>query len=154
AKVANPFYNLLPANLMPGTLRSQATVAVSALLTPYPQYGALNQQFTPGAADHYRAFQFSARRAYSRGLTLMMGLNYNHEVGQGYYDDRATFARNLTWIPAQTSKARLTGAAIYELPFGKGRHFMSSAKPLIDGVFGGWAVSTLFTYNTGLPLRL
>ena len=84
AKVANPFYNLLPANQMPGTLRSQATVAVSALLTPYPQYSALNQWFTPGAGDHYNSLQISVRRAYSNGLTLMFGFNYNHEVAQGY----------------------------------------------------------------------
>jgi Carboxypeptidase regulatory-like domain len=154
AKVNNPFYNLLPANQMPGTLRSQPTVAVSALLTPYPQYSALNQSFTPGAGDHYRALQVSARRAYSNGLTLMLGLNYNHEVAQGYYNDIATYARDLTWIPAQTAKARMTGAAIYELPFGKGRHFMNTVNPFIDGVLGGWGVSALFTYNSGTPIRL
>ena len=38
--VANPFYNL-PANIMPGSLRTQPTVAVSQLLRPYPQYGDL-----------------------------------------------------------------------------------------------------------------
>jgi len=154
AKVNNPFYNLLPANKMPGTLRSQATVAVSALLTPYPQYSTLNQQFTTGAGDHYKALQISVRRAYSNGLTLTFGLNYNHEVGQSYYDDIATFARNLTWIPANTAKARVTGAAIYELPFGKGRHFMNHVNPFIDGVLGGWQMSALFTYNTGTPIRL
>ncbi|MGP8247962.1 MAG: carboxypeptidase regulatory-like domain-containing protein [Bryobacteraceae bacterium] len=154
AKVANPFYNLLPATEMPGTLRTQATVATSALLTPYPQYGTLNQWFTPGAGDHYRALQLSARRAYSNGLTLTFGFNYNHELAQGYYDDLATFQRNLTWIPAQTSKARMTGAAIYELPFGKGRHFMNHVHPVVDGILGGWVVSSLFTYNTGLPIRL
>ena len=154
AKVANPFYNLLPANEMPGTLRTQATVAASALLTPYPQYGTLNQWFTPGAGDHYNSLQISGRRAYSNGLTLMLGFNYNHEVAQGYYNDIATFARNLTWIPTQTSKARMTGAVIYELPFGKGRHFMNAAHPLIDGVLGGWALSGLFTYNSGVPIRL
>ena len=154
AKVANPFYNLLPANQMPGTLRTQATVAVNALLTPYPQYGALNQWFTPGAGDHYKSLQISVRRAYANGLTLMWGFNYNHEDAQGYYNDIATYQRDLTWIPAQTSKARMTGAAIYELPLGKGRHFMNHVNPFVDGVLGGWGVSALFTYNTGVPIRL
>ncbi|MGD0775820.1 MAG: carboxypeptidase regulatory-like domain-containing protein [Candidatus Solibacter sp.] len=154
AKVANPFYNLLPASQMPGTLRTQATVAVSALLTPYPQYGTLNQWFTPGAGDHYNSLQISARRAYSSGLTIMWGFNYNHEVAQGYYNDIATYTRNLTWIPAQSAKARMTGATIYELPLGRGRHFMSSTNKLVDGVLGGWNVSAVFTYNTGVPIRL
>lgn len=154
AKVTNPFYNLLPATQMPGTLRTQATVAVSALLTPYPQYGTLNQWFTPGAGDHYNSLQISLRRAYSSGLTVMMGFNYNKENAQGYYNDIATFARDLTWIPAQSAKARMTGAAIYELPLGKGRHFMANTNRLVDGILGGWNVSAVFTYNTGTPIRL
>ena len=154
AKVANPFYNLLPANEMPGTLRTQATVAASALLTPYPQYSTLNQWFTPGAGDHYNSLQISARRAYSSGLTIMLGFNYNTEKAQGYYNDIATYARDLTWIPAQTAKARMTGASIYELPLGKGRHFMNNTNRLVDGILGGWNLSAVFTYNTGVPIRL
>ena len=154
AKVANPFYNLLPADKMPGTLRSQSQVSVSSLLTPYPQYGSLNQLMQSGAGDHYRALQVSLRRPYSNGLTVMLGFNYNNEHDQGFYDDIATYAQNLTWIPAQTSRFRMTGAAVYELPVGKGRHFLSTMNPLLDGIIGGWVVSSLFTYNTGVPIRL
>lgn len=154
AKVANPFYNLLPANKMPGTLRSQSQVSVSSLLVPYPQYGALNELMQSGAGDHYRALQVSLRRPYSNGLTVMMGFNYNNEEDQGFYDDIATYSRNLTWIPAQTSRFRMTGATVYELPVGKGRHFLSTMNPILDGVIGGWVVSALFTYNTGVPIRL
>jgi hypothetical protein len=48
----------------------------------------------------------------------------------------------------------MTGAAIYEVPFGKGRHFMNKVNPFIDGVLEGWGVSALFTYDTGTPIRL
>jgi hypothetical protein len=79
AKVANPFYNLLPATQMPGTLRTQATVAASALLTPYPQYGTLNQWFTPGAGDHYNSLQISARRSrVFEWSDLDVGLQLQH----------------------------------------------------------------------------
>ncbi len=154
AKVSNPFYNVLPADKMPGTLRTQSQVSVASLLVPYPQYGALNQLMMSGAGDHYRALQISVRRPYANGLTVMMGFNYNNELDQGYYDDIATYARNLTWIPAQTARMRLTGAAVYELPLGKGRRFLSHMNPVLDGVIGGWVVSSLFTYNSGTPIRL
>jgi len=154
ARVNNPFYNLLTPDKMPGTLRTQAQVAVSSLLTPYPQYSTLNQNFTAGAGDHYKSLQISAKRPYANGLTLTIGFNYNKEHGQGYYDDIATYARNLTWIPAQNPTARLTGAAVYELPLGKGRKYMNHSNAFVDGVFGGWTVSSLFTYNTGTPLRI
>jgi hypothetical protein len=114
----------------------------------------LNQNMTSGAGDHYKSVQLSVKRPYSNGLTLTMGFNYNWEDAQAYYDDIATFARNLTWIPAQTARARLTGATVYELPFGKGRKFMNQVNPVIDGILGGWGISGLFTYNTGTPIRL
>ena len=154
ARVNNPFYNLLPADKMPGTLRTQSQVAVSALLTPYPQYSTLNRMMTSGAGDHYKALQISVKRPTANGLTLTAGFNYNREVAQAYYDDIATFAKNLTWIPAQTARARLTGAAVYELPFGRNRRFMSDVNPLVDGILGGWGINALFTYNTGTPIRL
>jgi len=154
ARVNNPFYNLLPADKMPGTLRTQSQVAVSALLTPYPQYSTLNQMMTSGAGAHYKALQIAVKRPTANGLTLTAGFNYNWEVAQAYYNDIATFAKNLTWIPAQTARARLTGAAVYDLPFGRNRKFMSSVNPFIDGVLGGWSVNALFTYNTGTPIRL
>ena len=58
-----------------------------------------------------------------------------------------------TWQPARNARHRITGAAIYELPFGKGRALMNSGNPILDGIFGGWSLSGLFTYNTGLYLR-
>ena len=98
APVRRAFVRLAPVGLAPIAGHS----CDSALLTPYPQYGTLNQWFTPGAGDHYNSLQISARRAYSAGLTLMFGFNYNTENAQGYYNDIATFAQNVTWIPAQT----------------------------------------------------
>jgi hypothetical protein len=154
AKVNNPFYNLLSSTVMPGQLRTQAQVSASALLTPYPQYGTLNQLLNGGVADHYKSLQMSLKRAYDSGLTLTTGYNYNRDVRQGFYDDIATYAKNLSWIPMNTSRHRLTGAMVYELPFGQGRHFMSQANRIVDGVLGGWGVSTIFTYNSGIPIRL
>ena len=154
AVVANPFYNLLPANQMPGQLRTQPTVSTSALLTPYPQYGTLNQLLMSGEGDHYRSLQFSVKRPYANGVTLTAGYNYNNEITQGYYNDIATYAHNFTWIPDATSRHRLTGAAVFELPFGKGRKMMANANRLVEGVLGGWGLTGLFTYNSGIPIRL
>jgi hypothetical protein len=154
AAVANPFYNLLPANEMPGQLRTQATVATSALLTPYPQYSTLNELLMSGEGDHYRSFELTVKRPYANGVTLTAGYNYNREYTQGYYNDIATYARQFTWIPANTARHRLTGAAVYELPFGKGRKMMTNANRVVEGALGGWTLTGLFTYNSGIPIRL
>src|SRR6185295_14116434 len=73
ASVANPFYNALPANKMPGQLRTQQNVAVSQLLRPYPQYTALTQALINGRGDHYQAFQLSVQRSFSNGFNVVLG---------------------------------------------------------------------------------
>jgi hypothetical protein len=152
--VSNPFYNLLPAGKFPGQLRTQQNVAVSQLLRPYPQYAALTETLIGGAEDRYKALQISVQRAFSGGFSLILGYNYNRESGQEFYDEVDTYTKTLTWQPAQNPRQRLTGASIYELPFGRGRKYMTAVNSIVDGMLGGWSISGLFTYNAGTPLRL
>jgi hypothetical protein len=153
ASVRNPFFNLLPADKMPGQLRTQQNIAVRELLRLYPQYGDLNERLRGGIGNRYRSLQMQFQRPFVNGFNFVITYNYNHERNEEFYDEQDTFTRTLTWQPARNAKHRLTGAAIYELPFGKGRKFMSGSNPVLDGVLGGWSVSGLMTYNTGLFLR-
>ncbi len=153
ASVPNPFYNLLPANLMPGQLRTTANVPVSQLLTPYPQYGPLWEGLIGGRGDRYKSLQISARRPFANGFNLILAYNYNRETDQEYYDPLAEYLHQFTWTPTQTPHHRLTSAMVYELPFGKSRKYMSNANRFVDYALGGWVLSGLYTYNSGVPLR-
>ncbi len=151
--VANPFYNLLPASQMPGQLRTQSSVAVSQLLRPYPQYSDIWEALIGGRGDRYKSLQLSVRRPFANGLNLSVGYNYNRESDQEYYDATAEYLHQFTWTPTQTPHQRLTVASVYELPFGKGRKFLGGANRWVDSALGGWALSGIYTYNSGLPLR-
>lgn len=153
ASVNNPFYNLLPPNQEPGQLRTQKKIAVSELLRPYPQYGALTETLRGAWQDHYQALQMSFQRPFVNGFNLVVGYNYNRERTQQFYDPVDNFTNTPTYQNSSNPRHRLTGAAIYELPFGKGRAMMASAKPLVEGILGGWSVSALYTYNSGDFLR-
>ncbi|HVW86899.1 MAG TPA: carboxypeptidase regulatory-like domain-containing protein [Bryobacteraceae bacterium] len=151
--VANPFYNLLPATQMPGQLRTQAKVAASQLLRPYPQYSDIWQALIGGRGDRYKSLQISVRRPFTNGLNLSVGYNYNREVDQEYYDDVDEYLHRFTWTPTQTPRHRVTVASVYELPFGRGRKYLSGSNRIVDGVLGGWSLSGIYTYNSGIPLR-
>jgi hypothetical protein len=153
ATVPNPFFNKLPADKMPGQLRTQQNIAVRELLRPYPQYGDMNERLRGGVGNRYKALQMQFQRPFANGFNMVIGYNYNRERNEEFYDEQDAFTHTFTWQPARNARQRLTGAAIYELPFGKGRKYMQGSNPVVDAILGGWSVSGLFTYNTGLYLR-
>ena len=51
-------------------------------------------------------------------------------------------------------KQRFTTAFVYDLPFGQGRAFGSSAKGAVDRIIGGWAVEGIFTLQSGPAMTI
>ncbi len=47
---------------------------------------------------------------------------------------------------------RLSVSGIFELPFGKGRRFLSDASGFLNALVGGWQVQGVYTYQTGFPV--
>lgn len=151
--VNNPFFGVLPLEKMPGQLRTQRTVAIQELLRPYPQYGSLVETLRGGVGNRYRSLQMQFQRPFVNGFNFVVGYNYNNSRNEEFYDNVDNFTQNLTWQPATNARHRITGAAIYELPFGRGRKHLNNLNPVLDAILGGWSTSTLFTYNSGVYLR-
>jgi hypothetical protein len=40
---------------------------------------------------------------------------------------------------------------VYQLPVGRGKHYLSSSNRVVDGVFGGWQVTGIVTFQKGFP---
>jgi len=40
---------------------------------------------------------------------------------------------------------------VYELPFGKGRKFLTGASKPVDAILGGWQLGSIWTWESGLP---
>jgi hypothetical protein len=153
ANVPNPFFNKLPPDKMPGQLRTQANVPISQMLRPYPQYGDVFQRLTGLSHNRYQAIQLQAQRAFLNGFNFVVGYNYNRERNEEYYDEQDNYLNNLTFQPAVNPRHRITGASIYQLPFGKGRKWMANANRVVDGILGGWSLSGLVSYSSGQFLR-
>jgi hypothetical protein len=48
---------------------------------------------------------------------------------------------------------RFTFAAMYELPFGRGKHFGGTMPRWLDAAAGGWQIQALYQGQTGAPLN-
>jgi len=147
--VPNPFYQLLPPDKMPGTLRNKPTVAVRDLLKPYPQYGNLTERFMTGRKSHYYSLQFKAERPMAQGLTFSFGYNYSRESRSEWYDEVAQYRNQLTMIDTREPRHYLRIAGTWEVPVGRGRRFGSNMPKALDYVIGGWATSHFFVWNNG-----
>jgi hypothetical protein len=47
---------------------------------------------------------------------------------------------------------RVAISSIYELPFGKGRHWLSDSSRAVNALVGGWSVQALGQFQTGFPI--
>lgn len=127
-----------------------------------PQYAALSA-FGTIAKSNYHAGTLSIRQRLSTKLTLDFNYTLSHSIDDasglqtsGGYG--AAFILNP--IRQQQSYANsdfdirhvINANAIYQLPFGKGQKWGNSAPGFVRQIFGGWQVSGIFRWNTGLPI--
>jgi hypothetical protein len=127
----------------------------------HPQYGALSTWSTIANAN-YNAFTLSARERLN-SLTLDVNYTFSHslddtsglQTGTGF---GAAFITNP--IRQHDSYANsdfdvrhtINASALWNLPFGKGKSFLSGVGSVADAVIGSWELSSIFRWNTGLPL--
>lgn len=150
--VPNPFYNLLPASKMPGELRNQAKVAVRQLLRPYPQYTDLSEYYRKGYSNHYYAMQLQLQRPMAQGLSLQLGYNYNREFHSEFFNDIDLYNRKTTMIDRRRPRHSLRAAGTWELPFGRGRKYLSQVARPIDLFLGGWSTAHWLMWQSGTPI--
>jgi hypothetical protein len=149
ASVPNPFYQLLPADKMPGSLRNRPNVAAWELLRPYPQYGDLNERLTTGRSNRYKALQIKVDRAFSSGFSMTLGYNYNQESRSEWFNDIDQYANRFEMIDTRDPRHTLRAGGTWEIPVGRSRRFLGNVNRFVDAIIGGWGTSSLLMWNNG-----
>jgi Carboxypeptidase regulatory-like domain len=135
-----------------------ATVAQS--LRPFPQYSTvdtINGQGDRIGHSTYHSMQVKFSHRYSSGLTVQASyvlskLLTDADSGGGTPEDQ--YNRRLEKSIAsydQTHVVKLN--YVYELPFGKGRKFLTQ-KGVGSAIVGGWRISGIQNYSCGTPIGL
>jgi Carboxypeptidase regulatory-like domain len=117
----------------------------------------------------YNGLQLTLRHAMSRGLQFDFNYTYSKSIDIGSNAERVNefegfgFASQVinSWSPNQLRavsdfdmKHQINTNWVYELPFGRGRRFASGANKFVDAVLGGWGVSGIFHWTSGLPFSM
>lgn len=152
--VANPFYNFSTVDKFPGALRYQQTVGLTSLARQYPQHGNLKViDGIEGGKSRYQSFQLRLNRRFANGYSMLMGYNYGRQQDEVFFNDISAFNREFTWQESDKPRQRLSLAATWELPVGRGRQLLSSMPKALDLVIGGWDVTGLMTWRSGFYVR-
>lgn len=119
----------------------------------------------------YNGLQAVFQRTESHGLQYQVSYTYAKCMSNntGYYGtwsgSRASstaspYWQNIydvksEWAPCYYDETHnLTSYAVYDLPVGKGKKFLSDASGVVNQIVGGWKVSPIVTLHTGFPLAL
>jgi hypothetical protein len=157
----------LPYASFPTAATAYATnPTVGQALKPFPQFNGMSDLMGLAADSNYHSLQISIEGRQTHGLSF----NVSYTRGKTIDDDgtfRAGYAIPAGYLAGEPSKAwalhradrslsvidlpqNLTAYASYDLPFGKGH--MGGSNPIVSNVVGGWTLSSVYTYFSGLPL--
>ncbi|MEP7364940.1 MAG: TonB-dependent receptor [Acidobacteriota bacterium] len=134
----------------------------SNLERPFPNWGLIFSR-DAGANSLYNSLQFELNRRFTSGLsfttayTLAKNLadnagpnptSFAGETGGGRVTDSLNRRGDRGDVYA-TRRHRFVNTLVYELPFGKGRKFLSGSNRAADLVLGGWQIASILTLQSG-----
>lgn len=125
--------------------------------------GKIEAQFSQGNAN-YHSMQLKADKRFSRGYGFYgaytwgkcidngpapFNLGRNSQAPQNPLNLKAERALCSTDV-----KHSFVATFNYELPFGKGRKFLSDTNSVVNAIIGGWQFNGIFNARTGLPFNV
>ena len=150
-------YNQAAPNNAAGTLSLQSR-------RPIPEFADITYSFN-GGKSRYHSFQGKFDWRIGRDMTLMSSLtlsqtkdngagslenpNGNFPAPQDFRNLDADFGLSSYHEPYNS-----TTSFVIDLPFGRGRRYMSNANAVVDAVLGGWMVAGINTVAPGEMVTL
>jgi hypothetical protein len=126
-----------------------------------PQGSSMPTWMNAGDAN-YDAGTFSLRRRFSSGLSFDFNYTLSHSIdnasaAEGAAGQDGAVIQNI-FNPGEFRgssdfdiRNQVNIDTVYELPIGKGKPFWSSAPGWANEMFGGWQISSIMRFSSGLP---
>lgn len=127
-----------------------------------PQYGALSS-FSSIARSNYNAATISLRERLGTSFTMDFNYTLSHSLDDASgLSTAGAFGGAFILNPILQEQSYANSDfdirhiininGIWQLPMGKGRMLFGNANKVVNGVLGGWQLSGIFRWNSGLPV--
>ena len=130
--------------------------------SPFPAYGLI-QTLDGHGNSNYHGLALKAQRRFSRGFTYLAGFTWSKAMDLGSSVRNNTgenqFATDNYNIQREHALSqfhnghRFVSSVLYELPFGKGKRFLSGGGAA-NIIAGGWQVGSIITVSDGTPINV
>jgi len=129
--------------------------------TPFPAWNHVRCR-CGGAVSTYESMQTELIHKYSHGLTFQSTWTWARNLADTESWPGSSFSGEVTGDAMNqynlrgdygnlggTRKHRWITTMVDELPIGKGRYLLGNASGVLNGIVGGWRLSTIFLDETG-----
>lgn len=119
---------------------------------PYPQYSFILMAYNGGWSS-YNALTARLERRFAAGFYFLGSYTWQHAIDLGATDEFSAISREYKKFDKGNStydvRQRFVASYLYELPFGRGKRFLSGAPAVADRILGGWQLNGISTFSTG-----
>ncbi|PYV20950.1 MAG: TonB-dependent receptor, partial [Acidobacteria bacterium] len=137
-----------PSFIPAGTM----TIPPISQRVPYPQFSWILLTYNGGWSS-YNGLTVRAEKRLSSGLYLLGSYTWSHAIDVGNTDDfsfsQCCFKKLDKGNGDYDVRHRAVLSYVYELPFGRGKHFLSGVSGAANKLIGGWQVNGITTFSTG-----
>lgn len=159
----NPFFGLITD---PTSALALPTIARRQLLAAYPQYTGVNSVARPTGNSLYHSLLLRVQKRFTNGVGFLVSYTAGKELTDSGWGNTLTSINGATGrqnafdrrsdraLSTEDVSRRLVVSFNAELPFGRGKRFLSRMPKAADLALGGWQFNGIATLQTGLPVVL
>ncbi|MGC9197587.1 MAG: TonB-dependent receptor domain-containing protein [Acidobacteriaceae bacterium] len=132
---------------------------------PYPSFGRNATYETTNADSNYNSLQITFQHQMLGGLDLLADYTFSKCMSDQHTQADTNAQYRAQWLPHYgikgdyalcdsdaTNLIHIAGS--YNLPFGRGRQYLSNMNKGEEAIFGGWIINFFFTHETGQPFTI
>lgn len=140
----------------------------------YPSYRFYHDQYSALYAwrsiafSNYHALQVVYRQQFGAGLLADLNYTYSKSMDIASQSERLSSSGGNnnaqiinTWAPYQLygvsdydATHQLNANYIWDIPVGRGRHYLGTTSRLVDALIGGWQTTGIVRWTSGFPFAL
>ncbi len=139
---------------------------------PYPQFAGGLNVIDSNDYSRYNGLQVILKRRFGDGLSFQAGYTLSKSMDTRSFDPTFTVvgrnnAQSASSTPFDLRNRRVNYArsdfdrrhvfqayGVYDLPFGRGRHFLHDVSPVLDRLIGGFELAGLTVWESGRPFTV